>query len=50
MKEIVPEAATLRRTTGAGNNIRATQLANQPTNQPTDYLNGRSNSFLLAVV
>ena len=37
----IPAGSTLRRSKGAGNIIRATQ----PTNQPTDYLNGRSNSF-----
>jgi len=39
LKKIVPGASTLRRSKGAGNIIRATQ--------PTDYLNGRSNSLPL---
>ena len=41
LKKIVPGAEALRRTNRVKNIIRATQ--------PTDYLNGRSNSFLSAV-
>ena len=45
-KKTVPPSSPLRRTTGAGNSIRATQ----PTNQPTDFLHGRSNSFTSSVL